>query len=114
MLPGHYSFGSIADPPRKEDCTMLIEFRDVDGSPVYVNPQYVIAVREEKHFGRPGVGASSEYRDTLILTTKGDFNVQDPLDTVAREIDRATQEMPDPKPADIAASVVARTPDTEA
>ena len=49
---------------------MLIEFSDGNGTPVYINPQYVIAVREEKHFGRPGVGAGSEYRDTLILTTR--------------------------------------------
>lgn len=70
---------------------MLIEFRDANGSPVYINPRYVIALREEKHFGRPGVGANSEYRDTLILTTKGDFNVQDPLATVAQEINRASK-----------------------
>jgi len=93
---------------------MLIEFRDVNGSPVYVNPQYVIALREEKHFGRPGVGTSNEYRDTLILTTKGDFNVQDPLDIVAREINRASKEMLDLKPADAAASVVPQPPDTGA
>jgi len=79
---------------------MLIEFRDVNGSPVYINPRYVIALREEKHFGRPGVGASNEYHDTLILTTKGDFNVQDSLDVVAREINRASEEMLDPKPSD--------------
>jgi hypothetical protein len=93
---------------------MLIEFRDVNGSPVYINPQYVIALREEKHFGRPGVGTSNEYRDTLILTTKGDFNVQDPLDIVAREINRASKEMLDLKPADAAASVVPQPPDTGA
>ena len=93
---------------------MLIEFKDVDGSPVYINPQYVIAVREEKHFGRPGVGTSNEYRDTLILTTKGDFNVQDPLDSVAREINRASKEMLDLKPADAAASDVPQPPDTGA
>lgn len=85
---------------------MLIEFRDVDGSPVYINPQYVIAVREERHFGRPGVGASNEYRDTLILTTKGDFNVQDSLDSVAREIDRASKEMLELMPTDVRTSVV--------
>jgi hypothetical protein len=90
---------------------VLIEFKDVNGSPVYINPQYVIAVREEKHFGRPGVGTSNEYRDTLILTTKGDFNVQDPLDIVAREINRASKEMLDLKPADAAASDVPRPPD---
>lgn len=93
---------------------MLIEFRDVNGSPVYINPQYVIALREEKHFGRPGVGTSNEYRDTLILTTKGDFNVQDPLDIVAREINRAFKEMLDLKLADAAASVVPQPPDTGA
>jgi len=90
---------------------MLIEFRDVDGSPVFINPQYVIAVREEKHFGRPGVGASNEYRDTLILTTKGDFNVQDALDIVAREINRASKEMLELKPTDVRASVVPPPPD---
>jgi hypothetical protein len=71
---------------------MLIEFRDANGSPVYINPRYVIALREEKHFGRPGVGASKEYRDTLILTTKGDFNVQDPLASVARAMNEASGE----------------------
>jgi hypothetical protein len=80
---------------------MLIEFKDVSGSPVYINPHYVIAVREEKHFGRPGVGSSNEYRDTLILTTKGDFNVEDPLDVVAREIDRASDKREGPKPTDV-------------
>ncbi len=93
---------------------MLIEFRDVNGSPVYINPHYVIALREEKHFGRPGVGTSNEYRDTLILTTKGDFNVQDPLDVVAREINRASQEMLDLKPADAATIVVPQPPDAGA
>lgn len=93
---------------------MLIEFRDVNGSPVYINPQYVIALREEKHFGRPGVGTSNEYRDTLILTSKGDFNVQDPLDIVAREINRAFKEMLDLKLADAAASVVPQPLDTGA
>ena len=78
---------------------MLIQFRDVNGSPVYINPQFVIAVREEKHFGRPGVGASNEYRDTLILTTKGDFNVQDSLDVVAREINQASKDMPGLEPS---------------
>ena len=92
---------------------MLIEFRDVNGSPVYVNPQYVIALREEKHFGRPGVGTSNEYRDTLILTTKGDFNVQDPLDTVAREINRAFEETRDAKSTNVPASGVPQPPDTD-
>ncbi len=91
---------------------MLIEFRDANGSPVYINPQYVIALREEKHFGRPGVGTSNEYRDTLILTTKGDFNVQDPLDVAAREINRASREMLDLKPTDAPASVVTQPTDT--
>jgi hypothetical protein len=71
---------------------MLIKFTEANGSPVYINPRYVIALREERHFGRPGVGTSDEYRDTLILTTKGDFNVRDPLDVVAAEIDRAPDE----------------------
>jgi len=71
---------------------MLIQFKEANGSAVYINPHYVIALREERHFGRPGVGTSDEYRDTLILTTKGDFNVQEPLDVVAREIDRASEE----------------------
>ena len=93
---------------------MLIEFKDVNGSPVYINPRYVIAVREEKHFGRPGVGTSNEYRDTLILTTKGDFNVQDPLDSVAREVNRASKEMLDLRPTDVPASVVPLPPDTGA
>ena len=80
---------------------MLIEFRDANGSPLYINPQYIIAVREDKHFGRPGVGEKSDYRDTRILTTKGDFNVQDPLDDVVREVNRASVEMPESlKPAD--------------
>ena len=92
---------------------MLIEFRDANGSPVYINPQYVIALREEKHFGRPGVGTSNEYRDTLILTTKGDFNVQDPLEVVAREINRASREMLDLQPTDAPASVVAQPTDTD-
>jgi len=72
---------------------MLIEFSAGKGTPVYINPQYVIAVREEKHFGRPGVGAGSEYRDTLILTTRYEFNVQDPPDAVVRELNRASREM---------------------
>jgi hypothetical protein len=63
-------FGSIIDPTHEEQCKVLLEFKDVNGSPVYTNPQWVIAVREEKHFGRPGVGTSNEYRDTLVLTTK--------------------------------------------
>jgi hypothetical protein len=92
---------------------MLIEFRDANGSPVHINPQYVIALREEKHFGRPGVGSSNEYRDTLILTTKGDFNVQEPLDFVAREINRAFKEMLDLQPTDAPASVVTQPTDMD-
>ena len=72
---------------------MLIQFSDSNGAPVYVNPQYVIAVREEKHFGRPGVGSDAEYSDTLILTTKYEFNVQDPPDAVVREINQASREL---------------------
>ncbi len=76
---------------------MLVQFSDRNGSPLYINPQSVIAVREEKHFGRPGVGANDEYHDTLVLTTKGDFNVQDSPDAVVREINRALA-MVEPKP----------------
>ena len=72
---------------------MLIEFTDDNGTPLYINPQYVIAVREQKHFGRPGVGSDAEYRDTLVLTTKHEFNVKDPPDVVVRELNRASQEM---------------------
>jgi hypothetical protein len=72
---------------------MLIQFTDGNGTPIYVNPQYVIAVREEKHFGRPGVGSEAEYRDTLVLTTKYEFNVQEPPDAVVREVNRASLEM---------------------
>jgi hypothetical protein len=92
---------------------MLIEFRDANGSPIHINPQYVIALREEKHFGRPGVGTSDEYRDTLILTTKGDFNVQDPLDVVAREVSRALKEMLDLKAAHVPASVTTQPADAD-
>ena len=69
---------------------MLIELHDGDGTPVYVNPRYVIAVREETHRGRPGVASEGEYRDTLVMTTKHEFNVQEPPDVVARELDRAS------------------------
>ena len=72
---------------------MLIQFKDGNGAPVYINPQYVIAVREEKHFGRPGVGSGGEYRDTLILMAKHEFNVQDPPDAVVREVNLASLEM---------------------
>jgi hypothetical protein len=74
---------------------MLIKLSDSNGSPLYLNPQYVIAVNEEKHFGRPGVAADGEYRDTLILTTKGEFNVQDSPEDVAREVNRAFTAMYD-------------------
>jgi hypothetical protein len=40
--------------------------------------------------------------------------VQDPLDSVAREIDRASKEMRHLKPADAAASVVPYPPDAGA
>jgi hypothetical protein len=72
---------------------MLIEFKDGDGTPLFVNPQFIIAVREVKHFGRPGVSSESEYRDTLILTTRGEFNVRETPDAVAREVNRASLEM---------------------
>jgi hypothetical protein len=72
---------------------MLIQFSDGSGAPLYVNPQYVIAVREQKHFGRPGVASDTEYHDTLIVTTKHEFNVQDPLQDVVRELNRASLEM---------------------
>ena len=73
---------------------MLIKFSDSTGAPVYVNPRYVIAVREQKHSGRPGVGSDAEYRDTLILTTKYEFNVQEAPDVVASEIGRLAAETP--------------------
>jgi hypothetical protein len=72
---------------------MLIKFSDTNGSPLYINPRYVVAVREEKHVGRPGVAADSEYRDTRILTTEADFNVQEAPDDVVRELNRAEKEM---------------------
>jgi hypothetical protein len=72
---------------------MLIRFTTTQtGSPVYINPRYIIAVREEKHFGRPGVGEKNEYSDTLILTTKGDFNVRESLDEVARQVNAIGEE----------------------
>ena len=92
---------------------MLIEFKDANGSPIHINPQYVIALREEKHFGRPGVGTSDEYRDTLILTTKGDFNVQDPLDIVARDISRALKEILELQAAHGHASVTTQPGDAD-
>lgn len=71
---------------------MLIEFSDAGGTPVYIDPRYVIAVREQKHFGRPGIGTDAEYSDTLILTTKFEFNVQEPPEVVVRELNRASRE----------------------
>jgi hypothetical protein len=85
---------------------MLIEFSDTNGSPLYINPRYVVAVREEKHFGRPGVAADSEYRDTRILTTEGDFNVTEPPEDVVRDVNRAETEMLRTlRPADAAGEV---------
>lgn len=72
---------------------MLIQFSDANGTPIFVNPRYVIAVREDKHSGRPGVGADAEYRDTLIMTTKYEFNVQEPPDVVTAAIGRAMREV---------------------
>ncbi len=69
---------------------MLIQFTGQNGSPIYVNPHYVIAVHEEKHFGRPGVGEKSEYSDTLIRTTKGEFNVQEEPGAVVRALNETT------------------------
>ena len=72
---------------------MLIQFTDTNGSPVYVNPRHVIAVREQKHFGRPGIASDTEYHDTLIQTTKHDLNVREEPDAVARELNRALEEI---------------------
>lgn len=71
---------------------MLIEFTNQNGVPLYINPRFVIAVIEEKHFGRPGVAADSGYRDTLIMTTKGDFNVQEAPENVAASVNQALAE----------------------
>jgi len=71
---------------------MLIQFTEGNGTPLFVNPRYVIAVREQKHFGRPGVGSDTEYRDTLIQTSKHDFNVRESPDAVVRELNRAPLE----------------------
>lgn len=80
---------------------MLIRFSDAGGAPVYIDPRYVIAVRQQKHFGRPGVGSDSEYSDTLVLTTKYEFNVQEPPEVVVRELNRASLEAPGaPDPAE--------------
>jgi hypothetical protein len=91
---------------------MLIKFTDVSGYPIYINPEYVVAVREEKHFGRPGVGSTDEYRDTLVLTTKGDFNVQDALGDVAGAIDQASKELLALKSAGAPSDDSSRVPDT--
>jgi hypothetical protein len=72
---------------------MLIRFSDGNGAPVHINPQYVIAVREQKHFGRPGVASDTEYHDTLIVTTKHEFNVREETEDVVRELNRASLEM---------------------
>jgi hypothetical protein len=72
---------------------MLIQFSDGNGAPVYINPQYVIAVREQKHFGRPGVASDTEYHDTLIVTTKHEFNVREGPESVVRELNRGSLEM---------------------
>ena len=63
-------------------------------------------MREEKHSGRPGVGSDNEYRDTLIQTTNGEFNVQDPLADVAREINRVSREILELKLSDTPGSDV--------
>ena len=86
---------------------MLIQFSDRNGSRSTSTRSTSLPYREEKHFGRPGVGTNNEYRDTLILTTKGEFNVQDSPDDVVREVNRAFAAMLDPlKPTDAAASSV--------
>lgn len=68
---------------------MLVEFTTKEGSALYVNAQHVVAVYEDRHFGRPGVGQAAEYRDSRIVTTEGEFNVQEPLTDVARRIGEA-------------------------
>lgn len=73
---------------------MLIQFSDGNGTPVFINPRYVIAVREDRHSGRPGIGSDAEYRDTLILTTKYEFNVREAPDVVAAEVGRAVLSAP--------------------
>jgi hypothetical protein len=72
---------------------MLIRFSDGNGTPVHINPHYVIAVREQKHFGRPGVASDTEYHDTLIVTTKHEFNVREKPEDVVRELNRGFLEM---------------------
>jgi hypothetical protein len=68
---------------------MLVELTTQDGSPLYINPGHVVAVCEEKHFGRPGVGQAAEYRDTLIVTTRGSFNARESPADVALHVNRA-------------------------
>ena len=64
---------------------MVIQFTTQTGT-IFVNPDYIVAVREDKHFGRPGVGEKNMYSDTLIQTTKGDFNVQETPEAVAAAV----------------------------
>lgn len=82
---------------------MLIEFSDTGGAPVHIDPRFVIAVREQKHSGRPGIGSDTEYSDTLILTTRYEFNVQEPPGVVVGRLNRASLATPgglDPAEAD--------------
>jgi hypothetical protein len=71
---------------------MLVNFTSANGSPIYLNPRYIIAICEEKHFGRPGVGTSDGYVDTLVMTTKGDFNVQETLADAALAVNAALEQ----------------------
>ena len=71
---------------------MLVRFTSANGSPIYLNPRYIIAICEEKHFGRQGVGTPGGYSDTLVMTTKGDFNVQETLADVARAVNGALEQ----------------------
>lgn len=68
---------------------MLVAFTTHEGVPLWVNPRYVVAVCEDKHYGRPGVARTDEYSDTLIVTTKGEFNVQEEPAAVARLLNEA-------------------------
>ena len=47
--PGNTVLAASPTRHMRSSVVMLIEFRDANGSPVYINPQYVIALREEKH-----------------------------------------------------------------
>lgn len=78
---------------------MLIRFTTRNGSPLYINPEHIISVCEDKHFGRPGFGKDTEYSDTRILTTKGDFNVQEAPQDVAAQVNSAASEAGDAAPA---------------